>query len=572
MELLAAPLGRMKSHYDVVVIGSGYGGGIAASRLARDRRSVCVLERGQERPPGDHPETLRDAMRQVQLRAGRRQIGPLDALFDFRAGEDINVLVGCALGGTSIINANVAMKPDRRIFDERWPAALRRRKDPLLQEGYRAAQEMLGSRRYPSSWQPLKKLEALDASAVGLGIHAKRPKINVTFTAGKNKAGKHQEACTLCGNCVSGCNEGAKNTVLATYLYDAHRHGAEIFTECEVWTVSPRKKGGWTVEFRSRAAGRDRFEAPNQFVTGDVVVLAAGTLGSTEILLRSQRAGLRTSEMLGQNFSANGDVIGFAFDSQTVANGIGRRRRQPAADPAGPCITGVIHVDDPVHVKDELVIEDAVLPGLFASVLPAAFSLAAILVRQNGHGQSRTLVSELTRAVKTVVGGAYRGVMRNSQSYLVMSSDDARGHLALDGDRVAVRWHGAGIRPPYARDNGILERAARGIGGEYIPDPLWMRRKHSLITVHPLGGCVMADDATRGVVDNRGRVYSRTWGKTFYDGLYVADGSIVPSALGVNPLLTISALAERICTLLIQEDRWGRRNAHKRKQRREHGR
>jgi cholesterol oxidase len=155
-----------------------------------------------------------------------------------------------------------------------------------------------------------------------------------------------------------------------------------------------------------------------------------------------------------------------------------------------------------------------------------------------------------------MVDGAYRGAVRRSQTYLVMSSDDGHGQLVLDGDHVTIRWPNAGGRPPFKRDNKILARAAHGVRGTYIADPLWTAREHSLITVHPLGGCVMADDAADGVVDNGGRVYSGKSGTDVHKGLYVADGSIVPTALGVNPLLTISALAERACTLLMQDKEW----------------
>jgi cholesterol oxidase len=561
MELLATALGTMRSHYDVVVVGSGYGGGIAASRLARAGRTVCVLERGRERPPGDHPETLGAAARQVQMRAGRTHTGPVDALFDFRAGEGINVLVGCALGGTSIINANVALEPDPRIFEQPdWPAALHGGTDPLLQDGFTRARTMLGSNPYPDDWPDLAKLQALSTSAGALGRTMMKPDINVTFAAGNNAAGKHQEKCTLCGNCVSGCNDGAKNTVLATYLFDAHRHGAEIFTQCEVWEVQPHTGGGWSVVFRSLGSGRERFGGPSQFVTADVVVLAAGTLGSTEILLRSRRAGLSTSNKVGHRFSGNGDVIGFAYDSAVTVNGVGRHDGEPLADPAGPCITGVIHVDDPDKVTKELVIEDAVLPGVMAPALPAAFSLVALLARRGRHATGAgSRLDEVRRGLRSAVDGAYRGAVQRSQTYLVMSSDDGHGRLVLDGDHVTIRWPNAGGRPPFKHDNEMLGDAARGVGGTYIADPLWTTREHSLITVHPLGGCVMADDAAHGVVDDRGRVYSGASGTEVHTGLYVADGSIVPTALGVNPLLTISALAERACTLMMQDRGWKER-------------
>jgi len=165
MQRLSSPLSDMRHHYDVVVVGSGYGGAIAACRLARAGRSVCVLERGRELLPGDFPEDLFAAARQTQAHLGDTVVGSRTGLFDFRLGKDISVLVGCGLGGTSLINANVAHKADPRVFDdERWPAALRGG-DARLDDGYDAALSMLGSTPYPELAPPLQKLVPFEKSA-----------------------------------------------------------------------------------------------------------------------------------------------------------------------------------------------------------------------------------------------------------------------------------------------------------------------------------------------------------------------------------------------------------------------
>ena len=379
MERLSRPLATMHEHYDVVVVGSGYGGAIAASRLARAGRTVCVLERGRELHPGEYPETAREAAGHIQAHTADGGVGPADALFDFHLGPDIAVLVGCGLGGTSLINANVALEADPRIFDDkRWPTALRGGRDELLQRGYAQARHMLGSTPYPDTAPSLAKLAALEASAAGLGRKVERPPINVTFHDGPNAAGVEQHACNGCGNCVTGCNDGAKNTVLMNYLPDAHRHGAEIFTDASVRTIEPgadeRGAGGrWRVTFQALQPGRRSFGALTRFVGADVVVLAAGTLGSTEIMLRSAQAGLAVSGQLGQHFSGNGDVIGFAYDSAVPVHGVGRA--DPGADAPGPCITGIIDLRDDPDVDNGLVIEDAVLPSALTTMLPMGFTL-----------------------------------------------------------------------------------------------------------------------------------------------------------------------------------------------------
>jgi cholesterol oxidase len=134
MPRLSLPLEKIKSSYDVVVVGSGYGGGIAASRLARAGRSVCVLERGKEFQPGEYPNTLPEAMRETQTDTPEGRLGPHTGLYDLRVNPDLNVFVGCGLGGTSLLNANVALRADPRVFaDPRWPAELR--KGAVLEEG-----------------------------------------------------------------------------------------------------------------------------------------------------------------------------------------------------------------------------------------------------------------------------------------------------------------------------------------------------------------------------------------------------------------------------------------------------
>ena len=266
--MLSSPGGRLEYSYDVVVVGSGYGGAIAASRFARAGRSVCVLERGLERHPGDFPETLRGGAREMQITTRKRRIGKATALFDLRLDDEANVLVGCGLGGTSLINANVALRPAPRVFDDpRWPTPLR--SPGALDPWFERAETWLGSTRYPTHGADLPKLTTLGDLAGPLGGTLQRAPINVTFAtdtganAGPNPAGIVQPPCNGCGNCIAGCNVGAKNTVLMNYLPDAVRHGARLFTGCAVRTVLPvdgaPESERWEVEFDLVGSGRRRF-------------------------------------------------------------------------------------------------------------------------------------------------------------------------------------------------------------------------------------------------------------------------------------------------------------------------
>ncbi|HEY5153946.1 MAG TPA: GMC family oxidoreductase N-terminal domain-containing protein, partial [Acidimicrobiales bacterium] len=296
---LSSPLEELHAREAVVIVGSGYGGAIMASRLARAGQSVVVLERGPERHPGEFPDRLAAAGRDVQLRTKWGRFGPARALFDIRLARGQSVLVGCGLGGTSLINANVALRAGADVFDDaRWPEVLRGDGRLQLDPYYDQAEHFLGSRRFPDDVAATPKMQALAEGALALGSAMVRPKINVTFAAGPNAAGVFQPACTLCGDCCSGCNVGAKNTLLTNYLPDAHAHGARIFTEVSVQQV--RRDGDrWLVDVMPVADGRSRFRAAPLVISAEVVVLAAGTLGSTEILLRSRQAGLALSKRLG---------------------------------------------------------------------------------------------------------------------------------------------------------------------------------------------------------------------------------------------------------------------------------
>ena len=253
MHRLSSPLEAMLERYDVVVVGSGYGGGVASSRMARAGRSVCLLERGPERHPGEYPDTLPDASYDVQVDGPDGHLGSHTAMFDVRVNPDLNVLVGCGLGGTSLINANVSLPPDPRVFDDScWPAALRADRETLLADGINHARHMLRPTPYPDEWRTLNKLKAHQLCADVMGQPFSRVPINVRFEDGLNHVGVEQRRCTLCGDCVTGCNEWAKNTTLMNYLPDAWNHGAHIFTHTRVRHVA-REGDSWVVCLRHDA-------------------------------------------------------------------------------------------------------------------------------------------------------------------------------------------------------------------------------------------------------------------------------------------------------------------------------
>lgn len=559
MTRLSTPVQNIKDHYDIVVVGSGYGGAIAACRLSRAGRRVCLLERGRELRPGEYPDTLLEATEETQVQLSDSHIGDRTALFDFRIGSEISVLVGCGLGGTSLINANVALRPLPAVFAQpAWPQAIRSAAaQGDLDRYFSLAEEMLGSTPYPASGPQLRKLQAQERSAAALGKPLHRPPLNVTFSAGMNAAGVPQAGCQLCGDCVSGCNYSAKNTTLMNYLPDAHHHHAEIFTQVAVRYVEPAEVG-WLVHFEILDAGRELFGDQPLFVHAREVILAAGTLGSTEILLRSREKGLSLSPLLGQRFNGNADFLGFAYDCDTPINGVGAgSHAMRGREPVGPCITSYIDLRKDVPLTDGLIVEEGSIPGAAASLLPAAFGLAADVEGQPTQTSLWERFKAQLRTLQSNLFGPYTGAVHNTQTYLVMGHDNDRGTMQLHKDVLRVSWPGVGKSPIFQTITQVLHHATEPLGGTYLKEPLWNHyTREQLITVHPLGGCVMADEASAGVVNDRGQVFRGDQGSEVHPGLYVMDGSIVPSPVGVNPLLTICALAERCCEQLVAAGGW----------------
>jgi cholesterol oxidase len=533
---LSSPPDAIKPAYDVVVIGSGYGGGVTASRLARAGQRVCIIEKGKEFLTGSFPSRLPELRRELQLNGGKMRSGSRTGLFDFRLGADIHVLVGCGLGGGSLINAGVALKPDARVFDDpAWPEEVTA--DGLLELGFKRAAAMLRPARYAGAPE-LTKFRALEASSGALGVPPIAAPVLVSFADNVNPAGVVQPACTLCGDCCSGCNVGAKNTIAMTYLPDAKAHGAEIFTELSVSHIA-KGEGSWRIHF----APSSEKDAEARVVEARTVVLSAGTLGSTEILLRSRDRSLPLSGRLGERFSANGDIIAFAIGGTARVNGIGVGFPPKfVGDAVGACVTGQIELPDASDLDRGMIIQEGVLPSALAPLLPVFFIAGG----------------RLLGAAQSLIKGVYQGPLSHLHTFFVVSHDDAGGRIGLDNGSVQVHWPGVAQQPVYERVDATLTKAAQAVGARYIKSPLAATNMGTKpATAHPLGGCGMGPDATGGVVNHKCQVFAGEAGQGVHSGLYVCDGSVIPRSIGVNPLLTITALTERAMVHLARDHNLG---------------
>lgn len=580
---------RQRDSYDVVVVGSGYGGAIAASRMARARRAdgtqptVALLERGREWPTGSFPDTALKVVPEMQVTFHDHHEGSDTGLYDLHVNDDLHVFVACGLGGGSLINAGAAVIPDPRVFaDPCWPPEVREEAariaelmgaqspveavagrpldDDYLADGFARAAQMLRPSPYPSDWPTPAKLKALEAMAESTGAPCTRVPINVHFGAsGPNHVGVDQAPCAGCGDCMTGCNHGAKNTLMLNYLPDAKSHGAELYTQAIVTHVArDAASREWLVHYRMAGSGEKSFDAPTNFIRAGIVVLAGGALGSTGILLRSKEKGLALSPQVGGRFTGNGDVVGFAYGMADRVNGVGTGASLPPKDdPVGPCITGIIDLRDHNKPLEEgMIIEEGSLAGAMAPLLPAAFGFSETLWGEGGQQRISGWLRESWLKFAGMAGGAYRGKMAHTQTLLVMSHDGAAGKVVLGGDSVQVNWPGAGNLPENLKVHDELKRLTLARSGTYVRNPIWSQALgHQLITVHPLGGCPMAGSGSAGVVNHKNLVFSGS-GSDVHEGLYVMDGSVVPRSVGVNPLMTISALTERSCAWIARDRGW----------------
>lgn len=517
----------MARAYDVVVIGSGFGGGIAACRLAEAGKRVCVLERGRRFGREDFASEPDQAPEMIW----HEKLNP-EGLFDVRIMSDVSVITAAGVGGGSLVYANVQLRAPAEVFERSWPAAIDRTE---LEPWYDKTEEALQPVQTPAEPR-LDKVRAFGKAAQNVDRKAIPLPIAVHFGEARKHpfSGVAQEGCQNLARCDLGCPVHAKNTVDITYVARAESHGAEVLPLHLVTTIEPppRSGGSWTVGFRNLGEGDDgSVEAPT-------VILAAGTIGSSRLLLENKRRLPRLSPALGSRFSGNGDALGIAFDPDDP--GVRNARND-----FGPVMTSRIR-----YPERKLMVADGGLPANFDALLEVARGVNVI------RGWRRALLR--LRAFFTHLGLSdqklrprearlhERSPDTDSLVFLMIGEDAADGQMRLTPllKRFDIRWSMDGSRKLFEDLGKTADELALGSGAT----PFYALEGGPLsrfTTVHPLGGCPMADDPAKGVVDDAGAVHG-------YAGLYVLDGSIVPTALGVNPSKTIAALAERGVARLVE--------------------
>lgn len=364
-----------------------------------------------------------------------------------------------------------------------------------------------------------------------------------------NAAGVPQWKCRLCGDCVTGCNIGAKNTMIMNYLPLAKARGAAIYTQVEVTAIGPSDLPNYRyrLEVLCREEYQGKIHSREVVVYTNMLVLSAGTFGTTKLLLQAQMRGdFAFSAQLGKRFSGNADAIAVSYNGKQRLDSIGYGLEETTWD-VGPTITAMAdfrRVPGRRHL-----IEDAAFPS---SLVHSSGRLFGTPNLWKGSHRIWTDVVRKTLAEKV------EGALNYSQVWLAMGHDSAGGELYLDrAGNLQLRWSGAGAQQVYDATRRTFDKLAKFIGATNIVNPrtqsnLFTRNKSTPITVHPLGGCCMADDIEHGVVDHAGRVYHPDGG--VYPGLYISDGSVCDTSVGANPSLTIAAVAERSAEQIAADD------------------
>ncbi|MFI7076618.1 FAD-dependent oxidoreductase [Micromonospora sp. NPDC049903] len=522
--------------YDVVVIGSGFGGSVAALRLAEKGYSVGVLEAGRRFADDEFPRTswrLRRFLWAPRLGCFGLQRLTLLRAADRRVGGGVLVLSGAGVGGGSLVYANTLYEPLDAFYDDpQWRNLTDWRAE--LAPHYDQAKRMLGVTAYPLV-TPADRVMRRVAGRMGVGhtvhatpvgVHIGRPGESVAdpYFGG---AGPTRTGCTHCGACMTGCRHGAKNTLVKNYLWLAERLGAEVHPLTTVTAVRP-VEGGYRVHTEHSGAWLRR---RRQVIDADQVVFAAGALGTQRLLHEMRAVGALPglSPRLGELTRTNSEAILGASMSRRQARARGVDLTE------GVAITSSFHPDPQTHVE----------PVRYGRGANAMGLLQTLLVEGGPHRVRRwvgQLVRHPGRAARML---SVRGWSQRTVIALVMQAVDnslttrwRRGPLG--GRLVSGPGHGAPNPtwiPAGHRAARLLAEEIDGTPGGALTEPFDIP-----MTAHILGGAVIGASPADGVVDPYHRVFG-------HPGLHVLDGAAVSANLGVNPSLTIAAQAERATSL-----------------------
>jgi cholesterol oxidase len=501
--------------YDVLVIGSGFGGSVTALRLTEKGYRVGVLETGRRFADDEFAKTSWRVRKYLWAPAlGCFGIQRLTLL------KNTFVMSGSGVGGGSLVYANTLYEPPDGFYaDPQWAHITDWKAE--LAPYYDQAKRMLGVVENPATTAADRVLRSV-AEDMGIGHTYRRTPVGVYFgQSGVDPffggAGPRRSSCTLCGECMTGCRIGAKNTTVKNYLYLAERAGAVVHPLTTAVSVRPIS-GGYAVDTR-RTGGLSR-----RTFTASQVVFSAAALGTQRLLHRMRDTGTLplVSPRLGLLARTNSEAVLAA-----------RSLREDTDYSRGVAITSSIHPDAVTHVEPVRYGRGSNLMGLLATVLVDASPGRrrwVLGLRELWRSRRDLLrIHNPRRWSERMIGLLVMQTLDNS-----VTTYTKRG---LFGRRMTTR-QGSGAPSPSWIPAGheVTRRVAAKIGG--LPQGAWTDLANIPITGHFIGGCTIGDSPETGVVDPYQRLYG-------YPGLHVVDGSAISANLGVNPSLTITAQAER---------------------------
>ncbi|MEV5001647.1 GMC family oxidoreductase [Nocardioides sp. LML1-1-1.1] len=522
----------MSRHYDVLVIGSGFGGSVTALRLTEKGYSVGVLEAGARFADEDFADTSWDLKRYLFApAAGCYGIQRIDMV------SDCLIFAGAGVGGGSLVYANTLYEPLAPFYDDPSWAHITDWKAELAPY-YDQAKRMLGVGDYPRR-TPADEVMLQVATELGVEDSFHPTPVGVFFGGPGQEpgspvedpffggAGPARRTCTDCGECMTGCRHNAKNTLVKNYLYLAERNGATVHPLTTATRVRPLAGGGYRVDARWTKAKLSRRTAVTSF-TADHVIFSAAALGTQRLLHRLKAEGdlPHVSDRLGHLTRTNSEAILGAISPRGAGVDYSR----------GVAITSSFHPDAVTHVE----------PVRYGKGSNAMSLLQTVLV-DGGPGVVRRWARELV--VKLPQLATFYDVRHWSERIviaLVMQAVD--NSITTFPRRTPFGWRlsskqGQGEPNPTWLPAGhdVVKRMARvmstdtaeGFYGGTLGEPFGKPG-----TAHFIGGCAIGDSPATGVIDPYQRLYG-------HDGLHVVDGSAISANLGVNPSLTITAQAER---------------------------